>query len=108
MRRRLAPLALAAALGLAAPAAAYPEKPITLVTGYSPGGSTDILARLLADRLAAHLSPAARVVVENRPGAAGAIAADWLRRQPADGHVLMVSESGSQAIAPNALIGGTR
>ena len=39
-------------------------KPITLVSGYSPGGSTDIAARLLADRFAAHLDPAARVVVD--------------------------------------------
>jgi tripartite-type tricarboxylate transporter receptor subunit TctC len=111
MRRRpLLPLALAAGALVASgrAAGAFPEKPITLVTGYSPGGSTDILARLLADRLAAHIGGGARIVVENRPGASGTIASEWLRRQPADGHLLMVAESGSHAIAPNALVGGTR
>lgn len=109
-RRQFVPLALATGALLASgqDAHAYPDKPITLVTGYSPGGSTDIAARLLQDRLAAHIGGGARIVVENRPGASGAIASEWLKRQPADGHVLMVAESGSHAIAPNALIGGTR
>ena len=80
-------------------------RPVTLVSGYSPGGSTDIAARLLADRLAAHLDPGARVVVENRPGASGIIAADWLRRQAPDGHTVMLAETGSHAIAQNALVG---
>ena len=110
-RRHVAPLAFAA---LAAPAllirraGAFPERPVVLVTGYAPGGSTDIAARLLQDRFAAHLGGGARIVVENRPGAAGAIASEWLRRQPNDGHVLMIAETGSHAIAPNALVGGTR
>lgn len=111
---------LAALLGLCAlatpflpaTALAFPERPITLVTGYAPGGSTDIAARLLADRLGPALaSPAgepARVVVENRPGAAGIVASEWLRRQPADGHIIMLVESGSHGIAPAALVGGTR
>jgi tripartite-type tricarboxylate transporter receptor subunit TctC len=106
--------ALAAAAGpdargqIHAPAAggfAPGAKPITLVSGYSPGGSTDIAARLLADRFAAHLDPGARVVVENRPGASGIIAADWLRRQAPDGHTVMLAETGSHAIAQNALVG---
>jgi tripartite-type tricarboxylate transporter receptor subunit TctC len=49
-----------------------------------------------------------RIVVENRPGAAGAVASEWLRRQPPDGHTVMVAETGSHAIAPNALIGWNR
>ncbi len=118
MRRRL----FLAAAGAGALAAAPPDargqtqapaasgfapaaRPITLVSGYSPGGSTDIAARLLADRLAAHLDPAAKVVVENRPGASGVIAADWLRRQTPDGHTAMLAETGSHAIAQNALVG---
>ena len=88
-----------------APAFSPTSKPVTLVSGYSPGGSTDIAARLLADRLAAHLDPGARVVVENRPGASGVIAADWLRRQAPDGHTVMLAETGSHAIAQNALVG---
>ncbi|WP_165943337.1 Bug family tripartite tricarboxylate transporter substrate binding protein [Roseicella aquatilis] len=102
-------LALALGLILLTPAArAFPDRPITLATGYAPGGSTDIAARLLAERLAAQLGPQARVVVENRPGASGTVASDWLRRQPADGHTIMLVESSSHAIAPSAVVGGTR
>ncbi|WP_135470249.1 Bug family tripartite tricarboxylate transporter substrate binding protein [Crenalkalicoccus roseus] len=109
MRRRDLALALALALApLGAGAQAFPERPITLVTGYAPGGSTDIAARLLADRMAAELGPAARIVVENRPGAAGMVATEWLMRQPPDGHTIMVTETGAAAAAPAALIGGTR
>lgn len=88
-----------------APAFAPASKPVLIVSGYSPGGSTDIAARLLADRIAAHLDPAARVLVENRPGASGVIAADWLRRQAPDGHTIMLVETGSHAIAQNAMVG---
>lgn len=90
----------------------FPDRAISLATGYAPGGSTDIAARLLAERLGAHLAgpggEPARVVVENRPGAAGVVASEWLRRQPADGHTIMLVESGSHGIAPSALVGGTR
>ena len=99
----------AAAQGAAAPApAGFPDRTITLVTGYAPGGSTDIAARLLADRMAAALGPEVRIIVENRPGAAGVIATEWLKRPPPDGHTLMVTETGAAAAAPAALIGGTR
>jgi len=99
----------AAAQGAAAPApAGFPDRTITLVTGYAPGGSTDIAARLLADRMAAELGPQARIVVENRPGAAGTVATEWLKRQPPDGHTIMVTETGAAAAAPAALVGGTR
>ncbi len=107
MRRRALLLAPA---GLAIPclAHAFPERTITLATGYSPGGSTDVAARILADRMAAQLGAETRIVIDNRPGAAGAVATEWLKRQPADGHTLMVTETGAAAVAPNALIGGTR
>ena len=108
MRRRALLLAPAAALALPRIARAFPDRTITLATGYSPGGSTDIAARILSDRLAAHLGADTRIVIDNRPGAAGAVATEWLKRQPADGHTLMVTETGAAAVAPNALIGGTR
>ncbi|WP_149535978.1 Bug family tripartite tricarboxylate transporter substrate binding protein [Siccirubricoccus phaeus] len=111
MRRRTLLPALAVA-PLLAPWAAraqnFAERPVSLVTGYSPGGSTDIAARLLADRLAVHLGPGTRIVVENRPGAAGAVCSEWLKRQPADGFTMMVAETGSHAIAPNAITNWNR
>ncbi len=108
MRRRSLVLALLGLFALAPTAQAYPDRPITLVTGFAPGGSTDIAARLLAERLAVNLGRDARVVVENRAGASGTVASDWLRRQAPDGHTIMLVESSSHAIAPNALVGGTR
>lgn len=108
MRRRSLALALLGLFALAPAARAYPDRPITLATGYAPGGSTDIAARLLAERLAVNLGRDARVVVENRPGASGMVASDWLRRQAPDGYTIMLVESSSHAIAPNALVGGTR
>jgi tripartite-type tricarboxylate transporter receptor subunit TctC len=114
LRRRLAlsavlvPPAIAARAQTAAAPAWVPERPILLVTGYSPGGSTDIAARLLSDRMAQALGEGARILVENRPGAAGAIATEWLKSRPADGYTLMVQETGAGAVAPTATIGGTR
>lgn len=118
MRRRsilyFASAALAAPLrprGAAAqsrPGGAWvPGRPITMITGYAPGGSTDIAARLLADRMAAALGPEVRIIVENRPGAAGTIATEWLTRQAPDGHTVMVTETGAAAAAPATIIGGT-
>lgn len=110
LRRSLLGLGMAVALAapLAAPAIAFPDRTITLAVGYAPGGSTDITSRLLADRLGPALGPDGRVVVENRAGAAGIIASDWLRRQNPDGHVLMLVEASSHALAPSAMVGGTR
>ncbi|MDB5413394.1 MAG: hypothetical protein JWR10_1729 [Rubritepida sp.] len=85
----------------------YPERTISLVTGYAPGGSTDIASRLISERFAANIAPGARMVVENRPGAAGVVASDWMRRQTPDGYTIMLIEVSSHAIAPAALEGGT-
>ncbi len=85
-----------------------PDRPITMITGYGPGGSTDIAARLLADRMATALGPGARILVDNKPGAAGTVATEWLKRQAPDGYTIMVTETGAAAAAPVTLIGGTR
>lgn len=110
IRRRIFGAALGATFvtTLAAPALAWPDRTINLAVGFAPGGSTDITSRLLADRLGPALGGNARVVVENRAGAAGMVASDWLRRQAPDGHTLMLVEASSHALAPNAVQGGTR
>lgn len=88
-----------AALGAAAPAnAAYPEKPVTIVVPFPPGGSTDTIARTLATRLNALLGQP--FVVENQPGATGAIGATRVKRAPADGYTILVASIGVYATNP--------
>lgn len=103
-RRRLA-LSLAA-LGLAlatAPAfaQAWPDKPLRIMVGASPGGGTDILARMLAEKFAADFKQS--VVVENRPGASNTIAAEMTARATADGTTLLLATNTAQAIAPHLI-----
>lgn len=64
----------------------YPSKPVTIVVGVPPGGSTDLVARLVVEPLSKHLGT--RVIVENRPGANAAIATRQVARGPADGYTL--------------------
>jgi tripartite-type tricarboxylate transporter receptor subunit TctC len=70
----------------------YPTKPIHLVVGYPPAGAMDILARLIGDELAQELGTP--VIIDNRPGAAGTIAADAVAKSPADGHTLFITTAG--------------
>lgn len=72
---------------LQAAAQPFPSKPIRLLTGYPPGGSADFLSRVAADELSKELGVA--VVVENRPGAGGNIAAEFVAKAPADGYTLL-------------------
>ncbi|QCI65909.1 Bug family tripartite tricarboxylate transporter substrate binding protein [Phreatobacter stygius] len=88
-------------------AAGYPERAVSIVNGYAPGGSTDVSARLLAQALSTELG-GATAIVENRAGASGTLASEWLRRQAADGYTLMLSESSSFAIWPSMHVDGTR
>lgn len=91
MRRRtfaaLGPLSLLVR-SAAAQTQSWPARPIRIVCGFSVGTTTDLLARLLADRLGERLKNS--VVVENKPGAGGSIAAAQVARAPADGHTLML------------------
>ncbi|RYY93761.1 MAG: tripartite tricarboxylate transporter substrate binding protein, partial [Comamonadaceae bacterium] len=96
-RRHLLALAGAALLPLAARAQAYPSRPIRLVVPFPPGGSTDLLARRLGEKLAVAMGQP--VVVENRPGAGGTTGADFVAKSPADGHTLLMGVTGSNAIA---------
>jgi tripartite-type tricarboxylate transporter receptor subunit TctC len=86
---------LAAALACLAPFAAaqtFPAKPLRIVVGYNAGGGVDAMARMLAQRLPAVL--AQQVVVENRSGASGMIAAETVAKSPADGYTLLMGETG--------------
>lgn len=84
-------------LAMAGPAlAAWPERPLTLIVPASPGGTTDIAARLIADKLAAKLGQ--QVIVENRAGAAGIIGAQTLARARPDGYTLLMGNIGPNAI----------
>ena len=102
LRRRLL---AAVALALAAPAvlaqAAFPDKTLRIMVGASAGGGTDILARLLAERLGPALKQT--VVVENRPGASNTIAAELTARAAPDGHTLLLATNTGQAVAPHLL-----
>ena len=75
----------------------YPTKPIRLVVGFGAGGGTDILARLVGAKLSEILGQS--VVVENRPGAAARLAAEYVANQPADGYTLLASPIGAMSIA---------
>ena len=82
----------------AASADTYPSRPVTLVVPFSAGGGTDILARMVAKELETVLLQP--VVVDNRPGASGAVGAENVMRSPADGYKLLFGTSSVLAIAP--------
>jgi tripartite-type tricarboxylate transporter receptor subunit TctC len=97
-------LAAAAAGGLAAPswAAGYNKgKPLRLLVGFPPGGGTDVIARLLAEKMKDSLGTS--VVVENKPGAGGQIAAQILKASPADGATFFVTHDHTISILPQVV-----
>lgn len=83
-----------------APAAlgAYPEQPIRIVVGYAAGGTTDILARVLGEQLGKELKQS--IIIENKPGAAGNIAASYVQDSKADGYTLFMATVSSHGINP--------
>jgi tripartite-type tricarboxylate transporter receptor subunit TctC len=85
----------AALIAVAAPAADFPTKPIRLVVGFAPGGSTDITARIVGERLAAALGQ--QVIVDNRSGAGGNIGADIVAKSNPDGYTVLMATTGVMA-----------
>jgi tripartite-type tricarboxylate transporter receptor subunit TctC len=79
--------------------AVFPARPVTMVVGFAPGGGTDLTARIIAKKLAENIGQ--NVVVENRPGAGGIIAADYVARATPDGHTILLAAVGSIAVAPH-------
>jgi tripartite-type tricarboxylate transporter receptor subunit TctC len=91
-------IALLATAGATAQAAAYPDKPVTMIVGFSPGGFTDVVARLVSRHLEQRMGQT--FVVENKPGAAGTIAANMVAKAAPDGYTLLMGHSNSNATAP--------
>lgn len=103
-RRTFTMAAAAAALGSPAwlrAAGPLPTGPVRIVVGFAPGGGTDVLARVIGQKLGAMWNTT--VNVENKPGATGVIAADYVAKQPADGSTLLMAHVNSHAIAPALL-----
>jgi tripartite-type tricarboxylate transporter receptor subunit TctC len=83
----------------AKPTAAYPTKPLRIIIPYPPGGTSDILARLLGVKITDAWGQS--VIVENRTGANGNIGAEFVARAPADGYTYLLTDIGNLSVAPN-------
>jgi len=102
LKRCLAAFAAAAAIapaGAQQPAGDYPSRPVKIVVAFAPGQSGDILARTVAESLT-RVWGGKPVVVENRPGAGGAIGAQYVARSRPDGYTLLLGSTGPVSIAP--------
>ncbi|MGB3432866.1 Bug family tripartite tricarboxylate transporter substrate binding protein [Achromobacter sp.] len=91
---------LAAAMGVCASVQAqtYPNKPVTLVVPFAPGGTVNLMGRLLANHMSEALGQP--VIVENKPGGGGSIGANFVAKAPADGYTLLLATMGQQSIQP--------
>lgn len=76
----------------------YPSKPIKFIVGYAPGGSNDVLARLVGQKLSEQLGQP--VIIENKPGADARIASEFVAKSPADGYTLLIGASGAMTLNP--------
>ncbi|MDW3687636.1 Bug family tripartite tricarboxylate transporter substrate binding protein [Cupriavidus sp. CV2] len=95
----LATMTTLAAMCLAsAPASAQNDRPLRILVGYPAGGTADLAARLIGDKLREELKQT--VVIENKPGAGGRLVMDYARTLPADGNTLVVANSAVMTIAP--------
>ena len=95
---RLVTIPVLLAVAATAGAQAFPVKPLRLIVPFTPGGDTDVVARLLASKIAEPLGQ--QVVVENRPGAGSLIGMEAMLRAPADGYTLALGTISSLAVLP--------
>ncbi len=100
MQRRTFVTGVAATIALPmARAQQLPTGPVRIIVGFAPGGGTDILARVIGQKLGEMWKT--QIIVENKAGASGTIAADYVSKQPGDGTVLHMAHINSHAIVPN-------
>jgi tripartite-type tricarboxylate transporter receptor subunit TctC len=104
LRRTLA-VAVLSLLGICASgishAQSWPSKPIRIVVGFAPGGTTDAMARMVAQSLTESLGQS--VVIDNKPGASGNIAASEVARATPDGHTLFISPTSVETVNPHLI-----
>ncbi len=93
----LALAVLAAAAPSAWAQADYPTRPIRVIVGFAAGGGNDLFARLVGQKMSEYLGQ--NVIIENKPGAGGRLAVDFVKNQPADGYTMTVAATGQMAIA---------
>ena len=99
MRAKRLAIVVLLTLGLCfrAQAADFPDRPVRFIVPFAPGGGVDIIARLVTPKLSAMWNQP--VIVENKPGAIGLVASEYVLQQPADGYTIMVGVAGTHAIA---------
>lgn len=98
--RSICLMATALSMSISAVAQDFPSRPVKVVVASVPGSAPDVLARALAESLSTSLKQP--VIVENKPGAGGAIGVDSVARSPADGHTLLIGHDGTMAM--NAVV----
>jgi len=99
--KRFICLCILSSFAWAVSAQTYPTKPVKLMVGAGAGGGTDIIARMLAEKMTDALK--GTFIVENKPGASNTIAAELTAKAPPDGHTLLVATNTGQAIAPHLI-----
>ena len=99
--KRLVCLCILSSFAWTVSAQTYPTKPVKLMVGAGAGGGTDIIARMLAEKMTDALK--GTFIVENKPGASNTIAAELTAKAPPDGHTLLVATNTGQAIAPHLI-----
>lgn len=99
MKKVLFMLGTALAVSQVLAQASFPSRPVSMVVGFAPGGATDAVARIIAKSLAEDIKQ--NVVVENKAGAGGNIATDYVARAEADGYTILLGSVGSLTVAPH-------